>query len=79
MARRIAITVGNGSDYVAAVDTDADDSSGNTISAQLFALINEKGEISDFPLMYEKLSTRVSEIQDTLLEILEVLKERNDG
>lgn len=74
MARRIAITVGNGSDYVAAVDTDADDASGNTITAQVFALINEKGEISDFPDMYEKLSARVSEIQDTLLAMLEVLQ-----
>lgn len=72
-ARRIGVTPGSG-DFVAAIDTDADDASGNTISAQLFALINEKGEIADLPDMYGKLSARVSEMQDTLLAMLEVLQ-----
>lgn len=46
MGRRIAITPGNGSDYIGAFDTEAKDSSGNAISAQAFALLDERGNVA---------------------------------
>lgn len=75
-ARRIGITPGSG-DYVGAADTDADDASGNTITAQLFLLMNERGEIVDVPKMYDKMMSTQQEMLDVLKQILEVLEQDN--
>lgn len=73
MARRIAVTPGTG-DSIGVVDTDADDSAGSTISAQLSAIINEKGEIIDLTAVLGKAFGAQQEIIELLFEINETLK-----
>lgn len=77
-ARRVGITPGSG-DYVGAVDTDAEDSTGNAISGQLFLLMNERGEIVDLPKMYDKMASTQQEVLDVLKQILELLQENSNG
>lgn len=73
-ARRIGVTPGSG-DYVGGVDTDADDATGNAIPAQLFALINEKGEIYDASEVADKAHVLQHEVIDLLVEIRDLLTE----
>lgn len=74
-ARRIGITPGSG-DYVGAADTDAEDETGNTISAQLMLLMNEGGEIIDFAKAQDKDRSLQLEILDVLKEIRDLLQEK---
>lgn len=74
-ARRIGITPGSG-DYVGAADTDAEDETGNTISAQLMLLMNERGEIIDFAKAQDKDRSLQLEILDVLNEIRDLLQEK---
>lgn len=73
-ARRIGVSPGTG-DYVGAIDTDDEDSTGNAIPAQLFALISEKGEIIDLPATLDKAFGASQEILELLVEIRDLLIE----
>lgn len=74
-ARRIGITPGSG-DYVGVADTDADDATGNTISAQLMLIMNEGGAIIDFAKIADKDRGLQLEILDVLKEIRDLLQEK---
>lgn len=74
-ARRIGITPGAG-DFVGAVDTDADDASGNTITAQLMLVTNEHGDMIDFAKAHDKDRAVQVEILDVLKEIRDLLQEK---
>lgn len=74
MARRVGITPGSG-DYVAVVDTDADDATGATISAQVMVVVGDDGEVVDFAKKLDRQYAMQNEIVELLREILEELKE----
>lgn len=73
--RRLPITPGSG-DWVGAIDTDADDETGNTITAQVVAVVGEDGEIVNFVKKLDKMISMQDETLDVLREILDVLKEQ---